>query len=89
MAFNRQFNGNNYGGGNNYQRNNFNGGNQQQFQQQAKPPVNLEEEIDKRLDLFAMILQKAQEKGIDRDTFLMANGLTAWVTSLLIDMKGR
>ena len=87
MAFSRQnFNNNNFGGGNQYQRN-FN--NNQQFQQQQKPPMNVEEEIDKRLDLFAMILQRAEEKGIKADTLLMASGLTAWVTSLMIDMKSR
>ncbi len=87
MAFSRQnFNNNNFGGGNQYQRN-FN--NNQQFQQQQKPPMNVEEEIDKRLDLFAMILQRAEEKGIKTDALLMASGLTAWVTSLMIDMKGR
>lgn len=87
MAFSRQnFNNNNFGGGNQYQRN-FN--NNQQFQPQPKPPINVEEEIDKRLDLFAMILQRAQEKGIEKDALLMASGLTAWVTSLMIDMKGR
>ena len=88
MGYGRQYN--NYNNYNNQQRNyggNNNYSQQQQQQQQLQPvqhSMTIEEQIDKRLDIFALILQKAQEKGIDRDTLLMGQGLTAWVTSMLI-----
>lgn len=79
QQFNQQFqNGSNFS----YQRNNT--GNQNYSRQQAQPTMSLEDKIDQRLDLFNLILQKAQEKGIDKDTLLMGQGLSAWVTSMLI-----
>lgn len=79
QQFNQQFqNGSNFS----YQRNNT--GNQNYSRQQAQPTMSFEDQIDQRLDLFKLILQKAREKGIEEDTLLMAQGLSAWVTSMLI-----
>lgn len=85
QQFNQQFqNGSNFS----YQRNNTGNQNysrqQTQQTQQTQLTMSFEDQIDQRLDLFNLILQKAQEKGIDKDTLLIAQGLSAWVTSMLI-----
>lgn len=81
QQFNQQFqNGSNFS----YQRNNTGNQNYSRQQAQLTTTMSFEDQIDQRLDLFNLILQKAQEKGIDKDTLLMAQGLSAWVTSMLI-----
>lgn len=84
----------NYGNGNyrnngGYQ-NRSNSGYQNQQQQPAQAPApqpTLEEQIAQRLDTFKLILDMAEERGIERDTLLMGAGLTAWVTSMVGNFK--
>ena len=79
--------GNNRGNyGNN--RSNNNGGFQQQqpMQQQQQPEKTIEEQITERLDVFQMILQQAEQRGIAKDDLLMS-GVTAWVTSMVTNFK--
>ena len=60
---------------------------QQPAQQSAAPQPTLEEQIAQRLDTFKLILDMADERGIERDTLLMGAGLTAWVTSMVGNFK--
>ncbi len=88
MAYGNYGNGNyrNYGG---YQ-NRGGAGYQNQQQQPAQAPApqpTLEEQIAQRLDTFKLILDMAEERGIERDTLLMGAGLTAWVTSMIGNFK--
>ena len=61
--------------------------NQQQPAQTQAPQPTLEEQIAQRLDTFKLILDMAEERGIERDTLLMGAGLTAWVTSMVGNFK--
>ena len=61
--------------------------NQQQPAQAPAPQPTLEEQIAQRLDTFKLILDMAEERGIERDTLLMGAGLTAWVTSMVGNFK--
>ena len=84
----------NYGNGNyrnngGYQ-NRGGAGYQNQQQQPAQAPApqpTLEEQIAQRLDTFKLILDMAEERGIERDSLLMGAGLTAWVTSMVGNFK--
>lgn len=60
---------------------------QQQPAQAPAPQLTLEEQIAQRLDTFKLILDMAEERGIERDTLLMGAGLTAWVTSMVGNFK--
>lgn len=85
---------NNYGNGNyrndGVYQNRSNSGHQNQQQQPAQAPapqLPIEEQIAQRLDTFKLILDMAEERGIERDTLLMGAGLTAWVTSMVGNFK--
>lgn len=78
---------NNYRSNGGYQRNNNYQGQQQPAQQSAAPLQTIEEQIAQRLDTFKLILDMAEERGIERDTLLMGAGLTAWVTSMVGNFK--
>ena len=60
---------------------------QQQPAQTPAPQPTFEEQIAQRLDMFKLILDMAEERGIERDTLLMGSGLTAWVTSMVGNFK--
>lgn len=74
----------NYG----YNRGGNGGGYQQQQPQQSTPAPekSIEEQIAERLDVFQMILQQAEQRGISKDDLLMS-GVTAWVTSMVTNFK--
>lgn len=80
----------NYSGRNYNNRGNYGGnGYQQQQPQQPQPPAqekSIEDQIAERLDVFQMILQQAEQRGIAKDDLLMS-GVTAWVTSMVTNFK--
>lgn len=79
--------GNNRGNYGNNRYNNNGGFQQQQPQQPAPAPEkSIEEQIAERLDVFQMILQQAEQRGIAKDDLLMS-GVTAWVTSMVTNFK--
>jgi hypothetical protein len=79
-------------GGGGYQRqggyNNQGGGYQQRTQQAPPPPpLNIDEEIDKRLDMFQHITDRIKARGLEPTDFTFALG--GWVTSLILEQKKR
>lgn len=55
--------------------------------QSQQPQLSIEEQIAQRLDIYALILRMAEERGIAKDELIMASGLTAWVTSMVVNFK--
>lgn len=56
------------------------------FQQQAPAqPINIDEEINKRLDLFLQFASVAEQKGIKLEEISGAVG--GWVTSILLKQE--
>lgn len=78
--------GNNRGNYGNNRYNNNGGFQQQQPAQQQQPEKTIEEQIAERLDVFQMILQQAEQRGIAKDDLLMS-GVTAWVTSMVTNFR--
>ena len=87
MAYGNYGNGNYRNNGGYQNRGNSGYQNQQQPAQAPAPQPTLEEQIAQRLDTFKLILDMAEERGIERDTLLMGAGLTAWVTSMVGNFK--
>lgn len=87
MAYGNYGNGNYRNNGGYQNRSNSGYQNQQQPAQAPAPQPTLEEQIAQRLDTFKLILDMAEERGIERDTLLMGAGLTAWVTSMVGNFK--
>lgn len=96
MAYgNYQQNNFNYGNRTNnggYQRNNYNnqqgnGGNyqQQRPEPEPKPPFNLDEFIEERLDVYSRFIEVIKEKGLDPAEFAFAIG--GWVTSAVLEKR--
>ena len=81
MAYGSSYGNRNYGGG--YQRQ---GGYQQTAQAPAPQPVDVHEEITKRVDLFMQFKDViVNEKGVPVDEFfMMVPALGGWVTSIIL-----
>ena len=75
---------NNNGGG--YQRQGGYSGGGGNYQQQAPAqPINVDEEINKRLDLFLQFASVAEQKGIKLEE--ISGAVAGWVTSILFKQE--
>jgi hypothetical protein len=78
------YNRGNYGGGNGgYQQNNYNNGGG--YQKPAPQPVDINAEINARIDLFLQIQEAIKARGLDPTEFAFAVG--GWTTSLILEQK--
>lgn len=84
MAGYGNYNRGNYGGGNGgYQQNNYNNGGG--YQKPAPQPVDINAEINARIDLFLQIQEAIKARGLDPTEFAFAVG--GWTTSLILEQK--
>lgn len=78
------YNRGNYGRGNGgYQQNNYNNG--EGYQKPAPQPVDINAEINARIDLFLQIQDAIRARGLDLTEFAFAVG--GWTTSLILEQK--
>ena len=78
------YNRGNYGGGNGgYQQNNYNNGGG--YQKPAPQPVDINAEINARIDLFLQIQDAIKARGLEPADFAFAVG--GWTTSLILEQK--
>lgn len=80
MAYGSNYGNRNYGGG--YQRQ---GGYQQQQSAPPPQPIDINAEINNRIDLFLQIQEAIKARGLDPSEFAFAVG--GWTTSLLLEQK--
>lgn len=82
MAYGNYQGRSNYGNGGGYQR----GGYQQQAPaQQAPQPVDINAEINARIDMFLAINEAIKARGLEPADFSFAIG--GWTTSLILEQK--
>ena len=89
MAYGNYGNRGGYGNNSGYQRQGgYQGGGGFQQQAAAPQPINVDEEVNARLDLFLKFATIAEQKGIKLEEISGAVG--GWVTSILLKQeKGR
>ena len=89
MAYGNYGNRGGYGNNSGYQRQGgYQGGGGFQQQAPAPQPINVDEEVNARLDLFLKFATIAEQKGIKLEEISGAVG--GWVTSILLKQeKGR
>lgn len=89
MAYGNYGNRGGYSNNNGYQRQGgYQGGGGFQQQAPAPQPINVDEEVNARLDLFLKFATIAEQKGIKLEEISGAVG--GWVTSILLKQeKGR
>lgn len=72
-----------YGNGGGYQQNNY--GNNGGYQKQPPQPVDINAEINARIDLYLQIQEQIKARGLDPTEFAFAIG--GWTTSLLLQIQ--
>ncbi len=85
MAYGSNYNRGNYGGGYNRGGYNNSGGGGYQQPAPAPQPVDINAEINARIDLFLQIQEAIKARGLEPADFAFAVG--GWTTSLLLEQK--
>lgn len=84
MAYGQYNNNRNYGNNNGgYNRGGYN--NNYQQTQQPQQPLDINQEINDRIDMYLLIQETIKQKGLDPADFAFAMG--GWTTSLILEQK--